>query len=86
MNRYRYMDKDSKITSKRKKPKLIDTYPKEWVTKGYREYDREYGYGDVERLKLFGYIEEKGNRFWYIDKDKLNAINQIILEQNYEPK
>lgn len=67
-----------------KKRSIEDVMPTYWVRK--KDSKTLYDDGRPASLNLFGNTrDEKGNIFWYIDKDHFNAILQEVLLEWYEP-
>jgi hypothetical protein len=69
-----------------KKKTVEEKMPSDWKRKEETSDYMRWTDGYKNRLTLHGKIEEKGKRFWYIDKDHYQAIEEDLLYQLYEPE
>jgi len=78
MNRYLFVNTKKAIPEK---PLHEFRIGAKWAVKS----DRTSHYSDRPTLTLYGSIKTYEATFWYTDEDKLNAVDERILRQIYEP-
>lgn len=80
MNRYSFVD-GSKSLEKSKVEFIIGAV---WQLKK-RPNDKSWHYSMPDRLVLHNCTTTKDGTFWYTSADQMNAIDERILRENYEP-
>jgi hypothetical protein len=69
-----------------KKKTVEEKMPSNWRRKKETSNYLQWTDGYKVQLTLYGQTEDRGRRFWWIDKDQRQAIEEDLLYQLYEPE